>query len=234
MRVVSKPRARAEAQAAAILRDRLAERAEARGHAALGVPGGRSVAGVLERLAASDAPFESIDLFFVDERCVPLDSDESNYRVLAESLLAPLAERRAAPPESRVHPVRCAETGPDQGAEAYEAEFRRRGDRLDVALLGVGEDGHVASLFPGRRELTDDERLFVGVEDAPKPPPRRITATPALLTAPGTTVVLLFFGEGKRDALRAFVAEDGSAATCPARLLSGVQDLWVFTDIGAR
>ncbi|MFW6223975.1 MAG: 6-phosphogluconolactonase, partial [Spirochaetota bacterium] len=75
--------------------------------------------------------------------------------------------------------------------------------------------------------------LFVGVEDAPKPPPRRMSASPALLTMPDTTVVLLFFGEGKKSALKAFVAEEGSPQECPARLVKGVPDLWVFTDIGA-
>lgn len=234
MRVVSKPSARAEAQAAAILRDRLTERVEAEGRAALGVPGGRSVAGVLEQLAASDTPFGSVDLFFVDERCVPLDSEESNYRVIEEALLAPLEERRARPPASRIHPFRCAAEEADLGTRAYEEELLQRGKRLDVVLLGVGEDGHIASLFPRRNELSERSRLFVAVEDAPKPPPRRMSATPALLTAPGTTVVLLFFGDGKREALKAFVAEDGSPEECPARLVSGAQDLWVFTDIGTQ
>ncbi|MFP4372991.1 MAG: 6-phosphogluconolactonase [Spirochaetaceae bacterium] len=233
MTVVSKPRARAEAQAAAILRERLADRIDRAGGATLGVPGGRSVAGVLERLAASDALFDAVDLFFVDERCVPLESEESNYRVVRDALLDPLAARRAAPPQHRIHPFVCAEDDADLGTGAYEEEFRRVATHLDAALLGVGEDGHIASLFPGRPELAEGSRLFVGVENAPKPPPRRMSASPALLTMPDTTVVLLFFGEGKKRALKAFVAKEGSPQECPARLVTGVPDLWVFTDIGA-
>ena len=233
MRIISKPRARAESQIAAILRDRLVERAEENGRATLGVPGGRSVGGVLERLASTDTPFEAVDLFFVDERCVPLESEESNYRVIRDSLLEPLSGRGEGPAEERIHPFRCAADAADLGTAAYEREFRAVSDHLDVALLGVGEDGHVASLFPGRPELSESARLFVEVENAPKPPPRRMSASPALLTARETTVVLLFFGEGKKEALKAFVAERGSPDTCPARLVRGLPDVWVFTDIGA-
>jgi 6-phosphogluconolactonase len=199
----------------------------------MGVPGGRSVAGVLEALAGSDAPFDAVDLFFVDERCVSLDSEDSNSRVVREAFLDPLAARKAAPPADRIHPFICAEGETDLGVSAYEEEFRRAATHLDIALLGVGEDGHIASLFPGSPALTEDSRLFVPVEDAPKPPPRRMSASPALLTAPETLVVLLFFGEGKRNALKAFVSKEGSPTECPARLVKGMPDLWVFTDIGA-
>jgi len=232
VRVVNKSRARAEAQAAAVLRERLAERADRAGRATLGVPGGRSVAGVLENLAASDAPFGAVDLFLVDERCVPPDSDESNFRLVREALLDPLAGRKAAPAEERIHPFACAGDDADLGVGAYEEEFRRTGTHLDIALLGVGEDGHIASLFPGSPALSETSRLFVPVEDAPKPPPRRMSASPALLTARGTMVLLLFFGEGKKSALKAFVAKEGTPRECPARLVKDMPDLWVFTDIG--
>ncbi len=232
MKVVNKSRARAEAQAAAIMRERLAERTDRAGRATMGVPGGRSVAGVLEELAATDAPFDAVDIFLVDERCVPLESEESNFRVVREGLLDPLAGRKAAPPTDRIHPFICAESDADLGVGAYEEEFRRTAAHLDIALLSVGEDGHIASLFPGRPELTESSRLFVPVEDAPKPPPRRMSASPALLTAPETLVVLLFFGEGKKNALKAFVSKEGNPTECPARLVKDMPDLWVFTDIG--
>jgi 6-phosphogluconolactonase len=232
VKVVNKSRARAEAQAAAIMRERLAERTDRAGRATLGVPGGRSVAGVLEELAATDAPFDAVDIFLVDERCAPLESEDSNFRVVREALLDPLAGRKAAPPADRIHPFICAEGEADLGVGAYEEEFRGAATHLDIAILGVGEDGHIASLFPRRPELTETSRLFVPVEDAPKPPPRRMSASPALLTARGTMVLLLFFGEGKKSALKAFVAKEGTPQECPARLVKDMPDLWVFTDIG--
>lgn len=234
MKLITRPRARAEAQAAAIIADRLSQAADAGGSASLGVPGGRSVAGVLEHLARAEAPFEALHLFFVDERCVPLDDEESNYRVVEQSFLALQGGGGPSVPAGRVHPFRCEEAAQDLGSAAYEREFRAVADRLDVALLGVGEDGHVASLFPGRPELDETSRLFVPVKGAPKPPPDRMSATPALLRSQGTRVVLLFFGDGKRRALKHFVAAEGNAAECPARLLRDVPDLWVFTDIGAE
>lgn len=145
--------------------------------------GGR-VADLLHREVARLSPdanvdWSSVDLWWGDERFVPEDSPERNVGQARAALL----DRVPVDP-SRVHAMPAADAGMDldDAARAYEEEVREHGRGLfDVMMLGVGPDGHVASLFPGRPELDVDDRIAVPVTDSPKPPPERVSLTfPAL------------------------------------------------------
>ena len=131
-----------------------------------------------------------VTALFGDERCVPPDHPESNYRQVREALLD-----RVSP--ASVHRM-PGELGPDEGAQAYEDVLGRTGP-LDLLLLGMGPDGHTASLFPGNPAL-HARGLAVGVHDAPKPPPERISLTlPAIRTA--RRVLILAAGDDKAEAV---------------------------------
>jgi 6-phosphogluconolactonase len=158
-----------------------------------------------------------VDWWFGDERCVPPDDPSSNYRLVAESLLA------AAPiPRDRVHRIH-GEDPPAAAAAAYEEELRQivPADEgglpaLDVALLGLGEDGHTASLFPGDPAIRVTAALVIPVVAA-KPPPNRITLTLPVLRA-AREVIILATGAGKTDAVARVLA--GPDAATPASLLA--------------
>jgi 6-phosphogluconolactonase len=128
---------------------------------------------------------------------VPPEHAESNYRLVREAWL----DRTAAPPGG-VHRVR-GELDPDEAAAAYESELRAvlgTPPRLDLVLLGLGTDGHTASLFPGSEALSEQQRLVVATHGT-GPVTRRITLTlPALTLARG--VVLLVQGQGKAEIVR--------------------------------
>ena len=131
-----------------------------------------------------------VTALFGDERCVRPDHPESNYGQVREALLD-----RAAP--ASVHRM-PGELGPDEGARAYEEVLGRVGP-LDLLLLGMGPDGHTASLFPGNPAL-EARGLVVGVRDAPKPPPERISLTlPAIRAA--RRILILAAGEDKAEAV---------------------------------
>src|SRR5262249_22411813 len=119
-------------------------------------------------------PWDSVRFFFGDERCVPPGDDRSNYRMAREALFNPL---RIAP--RRVFRVR-GEADPARAAREYERLLRAhvpgRPPRLDLVLLGLGEDGHTASLFPGTPALTEGKRLAVE-NPGPRPGEPRITLT---------------------------------------------------------
>jgi len=118
-------------------------------------------------------PWEAVWVFFGDERFVPPDHPDSNYRLVRETLLD-----RVPVPEANVHPMPTVGLDPESAARRYEALLLARfagPPVLDWVLLGVGEDGHTASLFPGF-ELPP-EAWAAAVFDAPKPPPRRLTLT---------------------------------------------------------
>jgi 6-phosphogluconolactonase len=136
-------------------------------------------------------------LWFSDERCVPPEDERSNYGMVRESLLEALGD--VASP--MVHRMR-GELGPAEGAEEYERQLREAGTpRFDLVLLGIGPDGHLASMFPDQESLNERSRRVLGVEQAGLEPyvPRVTLTFPALANA--RQIVFLATGESKADAV---------------------------------
>jgi len=153
---------------------------------------------------------DTVHWFWADERLVPHDDPRSNYRLARLHLLDPLNV-----PADRRHPVPCARD-PVAAARQADEELRQTlgvGQPdvpvLDLVLLGMGEDGHIASLFPGVPvEVPRPHAAFAGVRGAPKPPPDRVTLTWEALAA-AQTVWVLVSGPGKGAALqRALEGDD--------------------------
>jgi 6-phosphogluconolactonase len=202
--------------AAELIADWIAAAQSARGVAHVSLAGGTTPRRTYELLAARLREPERVDWWFGDERCVPADDPESNYRMVSESLIA------GGIPAERVHRV-DGEEPPERAAAAYAGELAREiplnADDvpvLDVALLGLGEDGHTASLFPGDAALGVTDALVVPVV-AVKPPPNRITLTFPVLRA-ARDVIVLATGVGKRDAVTRVLA--GPDPHTPASLLA--------------
>lgn len=165
---------------------------EARGRACVALAGGTTPRAVHEALAArKDVPWERVHVFFGDERCVPPDHPDSNYRMAKESLLD-----RVPIPAQQIHRPQAEAPNHDAAARAYEALLP---PELDLVILGIGEDGHTASLFPRSPALNERARRYIPVI-GPKPPPERLTLTaPALETA--GDIVMLAVGSGKAEAV---------------------------------
>ena len=166
---------------------RLAAAASAGGHVAL--TGGSSPRAAYEQAGGLSAQWGEATLWWGDERCVPPDDDRSNYGLARDALIARLDP---APTVERIR----GEDGPGPGAEHYERALRTAfGDRppaFDLLLLGLGPDGHCASLFPGAPALGVGDRWVVGVERAGQPPyVPRISLTLPALTAARETVFLV-------------------------------------------
>jgi len=221
-RLTACPDAETVAQrAAAHLARQLRHACEQRGVAHLALSGGTTPGRTYELLGASPEDLGEVQVWFADERCVPPQDSESNYRLAAETLLAPAG---VAP--ERVHRME-GEAGPQEGARRYAKELTARlggagAERstvpvLDVIVLGIGPDGHVASLFPGAATLdAGEDALCLAVLDSPKPPPQRITLSLAVLRA-ARECVLLATGASKADAVAAMLARPSRRV--PASLL---------------
>jgi 6-phosphogluconolactonase len=181
--------------------ERLAAAVGAGGQIAL--TGGSTPRQAYERLAAMALDWSGCTLWFGDERCVPPDDERSNFGMFRDALLDRLP---GDAPDVRRIP---AELGPDEGAAAYERELRQAFGkaipRFDLVLLGLGPDGHCASLFPGNPALEERERLAVGVARAGLAPwVPRVTLTVPVLNA-ARQVVFLVTGADKSAAVeRAF------------------------------
>jgi 6-phosphogluconolactonase len=170
---------------------RLSEAAVAGGHIVL--TGGSTPKTAYQLAAERDADWSGATVWFTDERCVAPAHPDSNFGMADRALLSQLS---AAPSVVRME----GELGPDAGAGNYEAAVRERmgsDPRWDLLLLGMGPDGHIASLFPGKPELEERSRMAVGVPLAGMEPqvPRITLSMPALEAA--REAILLVTGEGK-------------------------------------
>ncbi len=188
----------------------------------LGLSGGSTPHRLYARLASP--PFRSriewarVHVFWGDERCLSPDHPDSNYRVAHESLLS-----KVSIPPQQIHRMRGEDPDLDRAAEVYEHELRRVFDltpnerpRFDLILLGLGTDGHTASLFPGSPALDETTRLTVAVHAAPPPAPRLTLTLPVLNAA--ARVIFLVSGEEKAEVLRR-VLQGGASPDRPASLI---------------
>jgi 6-phosphogluconolactonase len=179
-----------------VVAERLAAAARAGGHIVL--TGGHSIGPAYERAAELEPDWTKADIWFTDERCVPADDELSNYGLIDRSLLSRVRTQR-------VHRMR-GELGSEQGATLYEQELSPI-ERFDFILLGMGPDGHIASLYPLQPTLDVTERKAIGAEAHLEPYVDRITLTLPMLR--GAREILFFVtGEDKADeCARAFNGE---------------------------
>lgn len=214
------------------LLNRIAD-AQAAGHVPdIGLTGG-TIADAVHREIARLAPASGVDwgavsFWFGDERYIPADSPDRN---LVQARAAFLDEVGAF----RVHTAPASDESDDLAASAasYAATIRSEGGGdFDVLMLGVGPDGHVASLFPHHPGLDVVDAITAPVEDSPKPPPARVTLTFEALNR-AQSVWFLVSGDAKADAVRRALAEEGSVQDTPARGVSGKAETVWFLDSGA-
>jgi len=185
---------------------------------------------VVEQSKARKLSLGQVNFFWADERCVPPTDAQSNFKLVNDGLFVPLKISA-----DKIHRLR-GEDGPDAGAKQAQAEIRRvvganaNGQPvLDLIFLGLGEDGHVASLAPDEAEnMMSDAAVYRGVHDFAKPPPERITIGYQTIAA-ARQVWMLASGTGKEQAFRESLAPEGKTSFARVlRLRSGVR---IFSDI---
>lgn len=198
----------------------------------LALSGGRiakTFCSALAERARSRGLAEQVNFFWSDERCVPPEDPESNFLLANEALLRPLSV-----PACRIHRIEGEKTGELAFAKA-EADLRKLAGltsagqpMLNLLLLGMGEDGHVASLFPGESERDFTSATWFRCVTASKPPPQRVTmGFPAILAA--QQVWVLASGVGKRNALQESLRPGGR--TPLARVIQGRNATRIYSDI---
>jgi 6-phosphogluconolactonase len=228
------------------LQDAAAERVVALANAAAAergrfftaISGGSAPPGVFRRLTTEplrdQVNWPAWSVVWADERYVPFTSDDSNYLLARTSLLdhVPI-------PSDQVYPVATYYADPADAVAIYDQLvvnlLELHAGRLDLALLGMGPDGHTASLFPGHPALTaDPEALALVVENAPKPPPLRITLTAKALNT-ARNVIFLVAGADKAPLVRAALRESPDPQQLPACLIqpAGGHVTWMLDSAAA-
>lgn len=178
---------------------------------------------LLPTIESSAVDWTQVRFWWGDERYVPADSSERNDLAACREFLD-----RVGVDARRVHPMPAsdeAETDVHAAAASYSRLVREHGEgHFDLVMLGLGPDGHVASLFPGHPQL-EAGGIAVAVTDSPKPPRERVSLTFEALNRT-REVWFLVSGEGKADAVRRALAESGSTAETPARGITGGDHTW--------
>ena len=165
--------------------------------------GGSTPLRVYQLLSQQDHDWQNWQVYYGDERCLPVDHSERNSTMAARALLD-----RVAIPREQVHPI-PAELGAETAAGQY-SQLIDGALPFDLVLLGLGEDGHTASLFPGH--VHSSGQLVVPVSDAPKPPPERVSLTAEALSQT-QNLLFLVTGSNKQEAIkRWFLGGDLPAA----------------------
>jgi 6-phosphogluconolactonase len=192
---------------------------------------GRFFAEVAELAKKQTTRLDAVHFFWSDERCVPPNDAESNFRLAAENLLTPLRIG-----ESQIHRIR-GELTPAMAASGAESDMRSVAPSgpngqpvLELVLLGVGEEGHVASLFPGETAETMNNSAVFRAVTVPKPPPQRITMG-YLTIASARQCWVLASGAAKQGALRSSLSPTGR--TPLARVIQMRNQTRIWTDLAA-
>jgi 6-phosphogluconolactonase len=208
------------------------------GHFTIALTGG-TTPGELYSLLGSE-PFRSqidwqlVRIFWGDERCVPHNSPESNFYLAQEVLL-----HKISIPESQIHPMPADQLDRDAASQAYTVEMQNTCGTdgipiFDLIHLGMGPEGHTASLFPHQASLHEKHRLVMPVS-VPKPPPDRLTFTPPLLNA-ARNVLFLVNGREKADALHAVLEGEYQPDEYPAQIVrpTNGEVVWMLDKAAAQ
>jgi len=191
------------------------------GHFTIALTGGTTPGEVYSLLGSesfqSRIDWQFVHIFWGDERCVPHNSPESNFYLAQEVLLDKIAI-----PKSQIHPMPADQLDREAASQAYSIEMQNTFDTngipsFDLIHLGMGPEGHTASLFPHQASLHEKHRLVMPVS-VPKPPPDRLTFTPPLLNA-ARNVLFLVTGSEKADALHAVLEGEYQPDEYPAQIV---------------
>jgi 6-phosphogluconolactonase len=181
----------------------------------IGLSGGRSTAGIYNKLSKEDLPWKKIHFFLVDERITDKKSDKNGY-MIKKSLINNLVKHYKFPIKNFHLPI---------SANQYSKEFHKY-NKFDIIILGVGEDCHIASLFP-YKGITSTKNEFIVVE-SPKKPPIRITATKNMLKK-AKCGIALFLGSEKKKAYKKYITADDENE-CPAHIIRLLKNSFILTD----
>lgn len=224
-----KARETLEKEAARVIAESIKDLLLQQDRVTLAIPGGRSVTGIFSQLKTLDIDWHKVHIFMVDERLVPIDHDDSNFKLANDTFIRELITEGSLPAKN-VHPFGYDEKSEDKGIAFYEEQVKDHGGSYDIILLSAGEDCHVGALYPNHSSIKDDAAYYLTMDDSPKPPKGRMTASKNLLLS-AKVALILFVGENKRKAYEKFLDEEVTTAECPAKIVAAIPEVYVVTDL---
>ena len=217
--IANKNQQRLFSDAADIIEDSIKGLLKKQEKVVMGLPGGRSMPGLFSELKKKEIPWKNAHIFMIDERLVPIDDKDSNFRLINDNLICGLKI-----PKANIHPFVV-----EKGIQEYEHELIKHGGAYDITVLSAGEDGHIGALYPNHHSIEDDSEYFIIMHDSPKLPKERMSCSRKLL-ARSKVAILLFIGEGKKRAFEKFKGK-ADFNELPAKLVEAIEDSYVLTDL---
>lgn len=215
-------------RAVELLVKRIERAIEQQGQCTIALAGGGTPKPIYEQLAQKNLAWEKLHIFWGDERYVPANDPESNEKMAREAWL-----NQVSIPEANIHPMPTTGENPEADAKKHEADIKTffqcgEGEipSLDIILLGMGDDGHTASLFPQTEALTVRDRL---ITVGNKGDSQRLTFTVPFLNQ-GKCVMFLVTGANKRPALAQIFSPEADSNQYPARMIQPQGELWWLLD----
>jgi 6-phosphogluconolactonase len=225
--------------AAETVAEALSNAAERRGRCSIALSGGSTPRDLYQRLGSvgyvERVPWDALHVFWGDERCVPPDDKESNYGMADRTLLSRLDLR-----PDQVHRMR-GELPPAEGARAYQEVLKAafsladgEAPRLDLVMLGLGDNRHTLSLFPGHKRAIEETERLVVADEVEAVPPKRITFTP-LVANHAARAMFVATGKGKAEAVRDIIAGPRDPLKFPAQIIQPTDGelLWLLDKAAA-
>jgi 6-phosphogluconolactonase len=212
--------------AAKYISSQLEDIAGSKGHVDIALSGGSTPIPVYEKLTlhtyAFHIPWEAIDFYFGDERCVPPDDPDSNFFAAEDSIL-----KYESIKSSQIHRIPADEENLEKVAMEYAAILP---DHLDILLLGMGDDGHIASIFPGSILVDEKNAKMAVVKETPRDPKCRITITPIVIENAGKIVVMVS-GANKAQMVARAIEGPYNPHEIPAQL--ALEGTWILDKAAA-
>ncbi len=211
-------------QIADLLEDIFKDLSQTQKSIVFGIPGGRNVSMIFQKLLCKNINWSKIHIFMVDERMVSLDSYDSNYKLAFEEFLKELIDDNKISKEN-IHPFKI-----EEGLEAYNSELNKFGGKYDIALLSSGEDGHIAALYPNHHSIVNDSDNYISMDDSPKMPPKRMSMSRNMIFNT-KNIILMFIGDSKKEVYKMFMDEGTTMQEIPAKVVEKVENSYIFTDL---
>jgi len=209
-----------------------------KGFATIALAGGRSAASLCAKLAKQKISWKDIHVFVIDERLVPINDEQSNFKIINDTLVRPINAVKPLDrlPRANVHPFIFDSLVPDEGSAHYSDELSQvtagTDTTFDIIFVSAGEDGHIAGLYPHHPLLSNKAAGFATFHDSPKPPADRMTALPHNFLHANFSL-LLIIGDTKRQALVNLKNTSMTLKDCPAKLVTKSHDHLILTNLKA-
>ena len=198
----------------------------------IGFSGGRSVIGFYMELSKLNLPWNKIQFFLVDERAVPIDSNESNYYLLYSTLLENLISEEKTSIQN-AHSMIFNDDSEEEiiaTTEYYNQELDNYGGLIDIAILSSGEEGHIGSVFPNHATVFNNEKNYIYTLDAPKFPHKRVTMSRNLIKATDT-IFMFFINKAKEGAYTNFRDPTLTEYESPNKVALEAKNLFIVTNL---